>query len=175
MVHSDGPDGAPIWRRYWQPAPGVYAGASVPGPNEGPLYDAAEALRLDQAYACTGPLRLTALPTGARLTACWMVVGTFPAAYAVLLHVRDDDRGTGMLVELQYAATPVTVKAPANRTIGGRPAHFDPTGERLELLDIPRAQLFATLSAERRFSEAEAGTVLLGARVAEHLDRPATW
>ncbi|WP_433263790.1 hypothetical protein ACQPWR_27325 [Micromonospora vinacea] len=174
VTHADGPDGAPIWRRYWQPAPGVYAGASVPGPDEGPLYEAAEALRLDQAYKCTGPLRLTDLPAGTQLIGCSTVVGTFPAAYAVMLRLIGD-RGTGITIELQYAGTTMTDKAPANRTIGGRPAHFDPTVARLELLDIPRAQLFAAFNYEQSFTEAEAMTVLLGARVAEHLDRPATW
>ncbi|MEU4553407.1 hypothetical protein [Micromonospora violae] len=175
VVHADGPDGVPIWRRYWQPAPGVYAGASVPGPDEAPLYDAAEALRLDQAYGCTGPLRLTALPAGAQLTRCSTVVGTFPAAYAVMLAVIDEDRDMGITVELQYAGTTVTDKPPANRTVDGRPAHFDPAGARLELLDIPRAQLFATFNYERSLGEAQAATVLGGARVAEHLDQPGTW
>ncbi|MET8370740.1 hypothetical protein [Micromonospora profundi] len=175
VVHADGPDGVPIWRRYWQPAPGVYAGASVAGPDEGPLHVAAAALRLDQAYGCTGPLRLTDLPAGAEFTGCWMVVGTFPAAYAVMLRVVDYDRKMGMLVELQYAGTTTMSSAPANRTIAGRPARMDPAGERLELLDIPRAQLFTNLSSEQRFTEAEAATVLAGTRVAEHLDRPETW
>ncbi|MBQ0901821.1 hypothetical protein [Micromonospora sp. U21] len=173
--HTDGPDGVPIWRRYWQPAPGVYAGASVAGPDEGPLHDAAAALRLDAAYGCNGPLRLTDLPAGAQFTGCWMVVGTFPAAYAVMMHVIDYDRKTSMLVELQYAGTTTTSHATANRTIGGRPGHFDPDRKRLSLLDIPRAQLSATLSSDKTFTEAEAGTVLVGARVAEYLDQPATW
>ncbi|MEO3771877.1 hypothetical protein [Micromonospora sp. B9E7] len=179
VVHSDGPDGVPIWRRYWQPAPGVYAGASVPGPDEGPLHEAAAALRLDRAYACSGPLRLTDLPAGARVGSCASFVGTFPAAYAVMLRVSDDDQGRGVSVEFQYARTTLMAKASANRTIGGRPAYYDPAydpaGARLELLDIPRAQLFASFNYEQSFTEAEATTVLLGARVAEHLDQPATW
>ncbi|WP_430497494.1 hypothetical protein ACQRWP_22445 [Micromonospora trifolii] len=175
VVHSDSPNGVRIWRRYWQPAPGVYAGASVSGPDEAPLHDAAAALRLDAAYRCNGPLRLTDLPAGAEFTGCWMVVGTFPAAYAVMLHVNDYDRKMGMLVELQYAATTL-VHTTANRAIGGRPGYFDPGRDRLELLDIPRALLSATTyDSETTFSEAEAGTVLTGAQVAEHLDRPATW
>ncbi|MDG4805897.1 hypothetical protein O7634_03905 [Micromonospora sp. WMMD1120] len=173
VTHADGPDGVPVWRRYWQPAPGVYAGASVSGPNEGPLHDAAEALRLDRAYRCAGPVRLTTLPVGARVVSCGMVVSTFPAAYAVLLNA-SDDRGRGMSVELQYAATAVTGGA-ANRTIGDRPAHYDPGSARLELLDIPQARLLAALAAEQPFSEAEGGSVLLGAQVAEHLDQPDTW
>ncbi|MDG4841272.1 hypothetical protein O7631_32540 [Micromonospora sp. WMMD967] len=178
VVRAVGPDDVPIWRRYWQPAPGVYAGASVPGTDEGPLHEAAAALRLDRAYRCAGPLRLTDLPAGAEVATCSSVVGTYPASYAVVLSVRDD-RDRGVSVELQYARTTLVEKAPANRTIGGRPAYYDPSynpsGSRLELLDIPQAQLFAAFNHERSFSEAEATTVLLGAQVAEHLDRPATW
>ncbi|SCE93555.1 hypothetical protein [Micromonospora chokoriensis] len=178
VVRAVGPDNVPIWRRYWQPAPGVYAGASVPGTDEGPLHEAAAALRLDQAYRCAGPVRLTDLPTGAETFACSSFVGTFPAAYAVVLRVTDNQL-RGMSVEFQYAGTALTAKPPANRSIGGRPAYydpsFDPSGARLELLDIPQAQLFAAFNHERSFSEAEATTVLLGAQVAEHLDQPDTW
>ncbi|GAB4103026.1 hypothetical protein AB0C50_15640 [Micromonospora taraxaci] len=178
VVRAVGPDDVPIWRRYWQPAPGVYAGASVPGTDEGPLHEAAAALRLDRAYRCSGPLRLTDLPAGAEVATCASVVGTFPAAYAVVLSVRDD-QGRGVSVEFQYARTALMATPPANRTIGGRPAYYDPSynpiGARLELLDIPQAQLFAAFNHERSFSEAEATTVLLGAQVAEHLDRPDTW
>ncbi|WFF01137.1 hypothetical protein [Micromonospora sp. WMMD964] len=178
VVRAVGPDGVPIWRRYWQPAPGVYAGASVPGPDEGPLHEAAAALRLDRAYECAGPVRLTDLPPGTETATCSSYVGAFPAAYAVVLRV-SDDQGRGVSVELQYASTTLMAKASANRTIGGRPAYFDPSyspiAARLELLDIPQAQLFAALDHEQSFSEAEATRVLLGVRVAEHLDRPDTW
>ncbi|MGW0215866.1 hypothetical protein ACWDXH_15880 [Micromonospora chokoriensis] len=175
VVREDGLDGVPTWRRYWQPARGVYAGASVSGPDEEPLHDVDAALRLDRAYACTGPLRLTELPAGAEFSRCWMVVSAFPAAYAVILHVNDDHRSVGASVELQYANTTMIADPPANRTIGGRPAYLDPAGERLELLDIPRAQLSVAFNYEQSFTEAEATTVLLGAQVAEHLDRPDTW
>ncbi|MEW1585038.1 hypothetical protein AB0283_06265 [Micromonospora vinacea] len=175
VSRAKGPYGVTVWLRHWQPAPGVYARASVVADDERALFDVAATLRLDQAHGCTGPLRLTDLPAGAQLRSCWMVVGTFPAAYAVMLQVRDDERGPALTVELQYAGATVTDKPAANRTIGGRPAHFDPSGERLELLDIPRAQLFAALNHKQSFNEAEAATVLLGVRVAEHLDRPATW
>ncbi|MBQ0979148.1 MULTISPECIES: hypothetical protein [unclassified Micromonospora] len=182
VAHADGPDGVPIWRRYWQPTPGVYAAASVSGPDESPLYEAAAALRLDRAYGCAGPVRLTDLPAGVQFATCSMVVGTFPAAYAVMLRV-SDDQGRGVTVEFQYAGTTLMAKAPANRMIDGRPAYYDPAHDtaydpavaRLELLDIPRAQLFTALNHELSLSEADATTVLLGVRVAEHLDRPATW
>lgn len=96
-------------------------------------------------------------------------------AYAVMLHVNSSEREKGMVVELQYAAT-TSVQATANRTIGGRPGRFDPGRDRLELLDIPQAVLSATIyDSEATFSEAEAGTVLTRAQVAEHLDRPDTW
>ncbi|RLP86941.1 hypothetical protein EAD89_20495 [Micromonospora sp. BL4] len=174
VVHANGPEGAPVWRRYWQPAPGVYAGASVTSPNQQPLHDVAAALRLDDAYGCAGPLRLDALPPGAQLSGCRVVAGTFPAAYAVMLDVSNDEMM--MWVELQYAGTNTTGRPTTNRTINGRPGYFDHQRERLELLDIPQVQLAATLISDRRdFTEAEAGTVLTGARVAEHLDQPATW
>ncbi|MCX5067263.1 hypothetical protein OOJ91_15575 [Micromonospora lupini] len=174
VSHAPGPYGVTVWLRHWQPAPGVYARATAIADGERELLEVAGALRLDQARRCGGPLRLTTLPAGAEVTRCEVTVAPFPAAFGVVLMVT---RGAEahVTVEVQYAVGIAGNRTEGNRTIGGRPAYRDPLGV-LELLGFPKAHLTANLGfPSRGFTEEDAVTILGGAQVAEHLDRPTTW
>ena len=75
-------------------------------------------------------------------------------------------------MQLRRHRTATGIAAPANRTIGGRPAH-----RRLHKASgwsssaFPEVQLFATFGLPTRASPRRTrATVLVGAQVAEHLD-----
>ncbi|MEV4659890.1 hypothetical protein [Micromonospora sp. NPDC049301] len=164
------PNGARRWLLHWRPTPGLYARADVVAPEDGELHTVANSLRLDQAYHCGGPLRLTAVPAGAEVTSCEVKVASFPAGFDVLLSITSGIRA-GIAVRLNYAASIVASRTEGNLTIGGRAAYRSPIGA-LELLGFPRAHLTAVWMGD---AEADAATVLGGAQVAEHLDQPETW
>ncbi|GAA2217140.1 hypothetical protein ACFY2R_14990 [Micromonospora olivasterospora] len=121
-----------------------------------------DALRLDQAHRCGGPLRLTALPTGARISGCEVRVANFPAGLGAMLTIA----GAGarhMTITLEYAEGIVGSRTEGNRMVGDRPAHLDPQLGQLELLGVPKGHLIATFAwPSRGFSEADAVTVLGG-------------
>ncbi|MFC4019372.1 hypothetical protein ACFOW4_15710 [Micromonospora sp. GCM10011542] len=167
-------DDKPVWLRHWQPAPGVYARATVTGEDRRGLFDVATALRLDQAYRCGGPLRLTTLPADARVTSCDGQVASFPSGFQSRLVVT---RGVEaqIFVELQYGLGIVGNRTEGNRTIGGRPAYRSGPGA-IELLGFPKAHLTAHLGfPDKGFTDDDVATVLGGAQVAEPLDDPSAW
>ncbi|WP_405105073.1 hypothetical protein OG559_17355 [Micromonospora sp. NBC_01405] len=167
--------GKSIWLRHWQPAPGVYARASVTAENHQDLLDVAPALRLDRAYRCAAPVQLTALPEGARVVGCEVTLANFPATFSASL-VLARGQADRMRVELGYDNDSAGTRAKGNRTIGDRPAYLSPQGDQLELLGLPKAHLVASFGGSYRgFTEADATKVLGGARVAEDLTRPETW
>lgn len=109
------------WILRWQPAPGLFARLHTVAPNGGALQAARNALRFDAAYRCGGPLRLSALPEGARITNCGVWVERFPAGFNVSLVVIGN--GDKLLkVDLQYAKSIVGARTDGNRMIGDRPA-----------------------------------------------------
>ncbi|MET8466586.1 hypothetical protein [Micromonospora zamorensis] len=176
VSRDDGLNGVPIWLRHWQPAPGVYARAGVVAKDQSDLFDVAAALRLDQAYRCGGPMRLTALPPGTQITACEAWVGEIPARLSVALMVA---RGSepGIRVDLGHTIGVAASRKKGNRTIGGKPIYRSPQGDYLELLSLSEA---SHLSVDfgwpaQGYTEEDAATVLGGAQVAEHLDQPDTW
>ncbi|WP_410811609.1 hypothetical protein [Micromonospora sp. 067-2] len=174
VTRDEGLNGVPIWLRRWQPVPGVYARASVLAKEQRDLFDVAAALRLNEAYQCGGPLRLSALPAGARITGCEVSTERLPTEVTVVLTVA---RTTvpGLQVELGYAAVTES-RTKGNWTIDGIPAYRQPQGGYLELLGFPKAHLTANFgSPYQGFTEADAAAVLGAAQVAEHLDQPATW
>jgi hypothetical protein len=67
MVDSGGPE---LRSLYWSPVDGVGATLDLTGRTTLKLVDLAERVRFDTASGCRVPLRLTALPPGARLTSC---------------------------------------------------------------------------------------------------------
>ncbi|MEU7921851.1 hypothetical protein ACGFIP_22825 [Micromonospora zamorensis] len=176
VSRDDGLNGVPIWLRHWQPAPGVYARAGVVAKDQRDLFDVAAALRLDQAYRCGGPLRLTALPPGTQITGCEAWVGELPGRLAVALMVARAS-APGIRVNLDHTIGVAESRNKGNRTIGGKPVYRSPQGDYLELLGLSGA---SRLSVDfgwpaQGYTEEDAATVLSGAQVAEHLDRPDTW
>ncbi|WP_327041805.1 hypothetical protein OG400_00920 [Micromonospora ureilytica] len=163
------------WVLRWQPLPGLFARLRTTAPTDAALQAARSALRLDVAHRCSAPMRLTALPAGAWSAGCEVTVTDLPDALDVSLIV--DGRGQrSMEVRLQYPHSIVGDRQEPNATAGGRPVYVYPQGEKMELLDIAKAQVTAGWGLPHRgFTEEDAATVLGGVQVAEHLDRPATW
>lgn len=175
VSQADTFNGKPVWLRHWQPTPGVYARASVIAQDQQDLAAVAAGLRLDRAYHCGGPLRLTALPTGARVTNCEVSVERLPAGLDVLLTI-GRPTVSGLRVGLGYSVAIAEERTKGNRTIAGKPAYRTPQGDTLELLGFPKALLSAEFGLPfQGFTEEDAATVLAGARVAEPLDEPASW
>ncbi|MFI1193455.1 hypothetical protein ACH4T9_09355 [Micromonospora sp. NPDC020750] len=173
VTHDKTVSGKSVWRRHWQPAPGVYARATAQ--NHQDLLDVAAALRLDRAYRCAAPVRLAALPEGARVVGCEVNLANFPATFTASL-VLAGGQGGRMRVELGYDNDSAGTRTKGNRTIGDRPAYLSPQGDQLELLGLPKGHLVASFGGSYRgFTEADAAKVLGGARVAEDLTRPETW
>ncbi|QLQ37530.1 hypothetical protein [Micromonospora robiginosa] len=167
--------GMPLWVRQWQPAPGLYARASISAGADAGLATAAEALRLTEARRCTAPVRLSAFPDGARLSSCSVDVDTFPK----LLNVRLSVGGPGdevMTVSYLYTDEAAPTYSPGNTSIGGRPAYLYPKGDRLELLGFPKSRLLADFGwPQSGFDRQDAALVLGGADVASNPTDPATW
>ncbi|MET7808191.1 hypothetical protein [Micromonospora chersina] len=166
----------------WQPAPGLYARASILGGDRRALAGAVDALRWDEARRCAAPLKLNTLPEGATVTGCSVDVAAFPGSLTVQLTLFREP--ASMWVQLLYGAQISGGRAESNRTVGGRPAYLYPAGTKLELLGIPRAHLTADvggpwtdgyLKDKPTFTEADMATVLAGAQVAKDLTDPETW
>ncbi|MER7588707.1 hypothetical protein ABTW72_14340 [Micromonospora sp. NPDC127501] len=165
----------PTWVLRWQPAPGLFARLRTVAPTDAALQAARSALRLDVAHRCSSPVRLTVLPSGAWPAGCEVTVTNFPATLDVSLVV-DGSGFRSMEVRLQYARDTAGERTKPNATVAGRPAYRHPQGGQMELLGIPQARLTADWGRPNEgFTEDDATTVLGGAQVAEHLDRPATW
>lgn len=159
----------------WQPAAGVYARAAMLGGDRAALARAVDALRWDEARRCAAPLRLHTLPPGATVGGCSVDVSAFPGTINAGLTLYRG-RSATMSVRLQYAAQLAGVRADSNRTVGSRQAYLYPDGGKLELLGIPKAHLIADFGwPAQGFTEADAATVLAGARIAEDLTRPESW
>jgi hypothetical protein len=168
----------------WQPVPGLYARASLVGDTDrGKLAETVDALRWGEARRCDAPLRLSALPEGARVIACSVDASAFPDGLTVQLTVNREPSAT-MWVKLLYGAQISGSSAASNRTVGGRPGYLYPGGTKLELLGIPRAHLTADvggpwtdgyLRGKAGFTEADLASVLAGAQVATDLTDPGTW
>ncbi|MFJ8581247.1 hypothetical protein [Micromonospora sp. NPDC093277] len=169
-------DGSPGYVTWWRPATGLYARASMRATDPFALSGAIEAVRWDEARRCGGPLRLTALPAGARVRSCSVDVASYPRLITVQFVIR---RGSdqSMTVRYRYATETAGNRTEGNRTIDGRPAYLSPLGESLELLGLPPK---TTVAAEfwpesTGLTEADAAVVLAGARVAESATDPETW
>ncbi|WP_329013963.1 hypothetical protein OG271_05525 [Micromonospora rifamycinica] len=174
-VAPAGPGGDPGWILRWQPVAGLYARVTTVAPDDRDLRTVAGALRLDEAYRCAAPLRLTALPPDARLARCAVNLVDLPDSVDVLLTVlRGEDQRLD--VRLEYHRELAGRRAEGNRTIGGRAGYLHPNGDELELLGLPGVKLAVRFGPPRQgFTEADAATVLGGAVPADDLTRPATW
>ncbi|MEU5946427.1 hypothetical protein ABZ793_12800 [Micromonospora sp. NPDC047465] len=165
----------PSWVRLWQPARGLYARATVTAATAREIDVALRALQLGDSRRCGDPVRLTTLPTGARLTGCRVEADSFPDALRVSLRVTASEQRQ-MTVSFEYASSSASSRTEGNRTIAGRPAYRYPQGEQLELLGFPKAHLVADFGWPfDGFTEQDAALVLGGARVAEDPIRPETW
>ncbi|MFI7594637.1 hypothetical protein [Micromonospora sp. NPDC049359] len=184
------------WVLRWQPAPGLYARVSALGDTDAEIRRTAAALRFDEARRCVAPIRLTALPQGARISECdvsvrrlaWPrtanVTGTttptqMPGGVSdqteVALIVKLDGKAT-LPVRLYYSPRPPSGdRGKANREIAGRPV-FD-MGDFWHVLGIPNTLL--SMGYENRWerspTDAEVSTVIGGLRVADDLGEPASW
>ncbi|MEV0806117.1 hypothetical protein [Micromonospora sp. NPDC050200] len=174
-VPPSGPGGQPGWILRWRPGPGLYARVTTVAPDDRDLRTAVAALRLDEAYRCAAPLRLTALPAGARLGRCAVTVINFPDSLDVQFTVLGS-KEERLDVRLEYRSEIAGSRTEGNRTIGGRPAYRYPRGDKLELLGIPKAHLTVWFGwPHQGFTEADAATVLAGVDLATDLTRPDTW
>ncbi|MEV4821030.1 hypothetical protein [Micromonospora sp. NPDC049274] len=171
----------------WHPAPSLYARAVILNGDGAGLEQAVEALRWNEARSCAVPLRLDALPEGAPINNCSVDVSSYPR-----LVTSDFTIGRAatqvMFVNYQYASGAGTRTA-GNRTIAGRPAYLSPDGTTLDLLGTPRTEVRAVFAwgwdgkqpigaepgASSGFTEADATTVLAGARVVDDPTRPQSW
>ncbi|MBY8873373.1 hypothetical protein K7640_16180 [Micromonospora sp. PLK6-60] len=180
-------EGRPIQVRHWRPAPGVYARAVVPADTDAGLTVAAQALRLDEARRCGGPVRLTRLPDGAGLSSCQVDASRFPKLVTVNVNVtRPGDRW--MRLSYRYAVEAGGAPRAGNTEIDGRPAYLVPgpaaspvdgdpqrTGGELELLGLAKTRLEANWGwPTYGFDERDARVLLGGARVADPT-RPESW
>ncbi|MFU8852009.1 hypothetical protein ACNAW0_13635 [Micromonospora sp. SL1-18] len=166
-------DGSPGYVTWWRPATGLYARASMRATDPFALTGAVEAVRWDEARRCGGPVRFTHLPEGATVSRCAVDVATFPGAMIVSFTIAGP-RAAAMYVELRYGAQIAGGRTDGNLTINGRPAYR--YGDNLELLGISKAHLIVNFGwPGKGFTEADAATVLVGARVAKDVSRPETW
>ncbi|MEU0552331.1 hypothetical protein [Micromonospora sp. NPDC005979] len=184
------------WVLRWQPVPGLYVRVAALGETNAEVRRAAEALRFDEARRCVAPIQLTALPRGARISACEVAVRQlfWPRIVNVagtttptqMPAVASDRTEAALTVALEGAATlpvrldyspgpPKPDRATANRTIAGRPV-FD-MGDFWHVLGIPNTLL--SIGYENRWerppTDAEVSTVIGGLRVADDLGEPASW
>ncbi|MEV0724035.1 hypothetical protein AB0I37_14790 [Micromonospora purpureochromogenes] len=169
-----GPGGEPGWVLRWRIGP-LHARATTVGPDDTAVRTAVGALRMDQAHRCATPLRLTMLPANAFLSRCAVNVVDFPDSLDVTLTIVA--LGPKLMeVRLERHSEIAGGRATGNRMIGGRAAYLYPGGEQLELLGIPKAHLVARFGwPQQGFTEADAATVLGGARIADDLTRPESW
>ncbi|MFC0006021.1 hypothetical protein [Micromonospora siamensis] len=180
-------NGRPVQVRHWHPAPGVYARATVQADTDTGLRVAARALRVDEARRCTGPVRVTSLPSGSRTASCQVDVSHSPG----LITARIDVSRPGeqrMSLSYRYAIEAGMAPEAGNTEVDGKPAQLDPgppktpaKGQkpevrgRLELLGLGKARLVVQWGwPYYGFDEVDAAVVLAGARVADPT-RPDTW
>ncbi|MEU8297882.1 hypothetical protein AB0C04_11410 [Micromonospora sp. NPDC048909] len=182
------------WVLRWQPVPGLYARAATLGDTDAEVRRVAAALRFDEARRCVAPIRLTALPRGARITECevatrelaWPRVVTMAKTPTPPVPVQAVDRTTAVLtvaldakaimpVRLDYSTSSRDNRQKANRTVAGRPV-FD-MGDFWYVLGIPHTHLL--MGHENRWqrppTDAEVDTLIGGLRVADDLGEPTTW
>ncbi|WFE52099.1 hypothetical protein [Micromonospora sp. WMMD1155] len=162
----------------WQPVPGLYARAVMLHDDRAVLERALGALRWNEARRCVGPLRLDALPQGARVSACAVDVASYPRLVTARFAVTRADTET-MTVQYRYASQAGTYTR-ANHSVAGRPVLLSAT--RMELVGIPRITVSVDFGwpwqSERPphiFTEADATTVLAGTQVDEDPTRPQSW
>ncbi|MEU8183835.1 hypothetical protein AB0B86_24080 [Micromonospora sp. NPDC049047] len=167
----------------WQPVPGLYARAVMLQGNRAVLTKAVEALRWKEARRCAAPLRLGALPEGAKVTGCSVDVDSYPRVVTARFDVvrAPTER---MSVEYRYVSQGGTYTN-ADRTIAGRPALLSGRGTRLELVGIPKTTVLADfawpagegtpMNWPKSFTEADATLVLADVKLSEDPTRSQTW
>ncbi|MGW3897609.1 hypothetical protein ACWD6L_20700 [Micromonospora profundi] len=166
--------------KLWQPVPGLYARAVMLHGDRAVLNQAVGALRWKEARRCAAPLRLGALPEGARVTVCSVDIASYPRLVTARFALQRSPV-ENMSVEYRYASRAGTYTE-ADRTIAGRPALLSAKGTRLELVGIPRTRLTADFGwpwdGERPaniFTEAEATALLAQVKLSEDPTKPRSW
>ncbi|MGQ5262813.1 hypothetical protein ACTWLT_18905 [Micromonospora sp. ZYX-F-536] len=166
--------------KLWQPAPGLYARAVMLHGDESVLKQAVKALRWDEATRCAAPLRLDALPAGAKVMNCSVDVASYPRLVTAQFTVQRADTET-MWVRYRYASQAGT-RTETNRTVAGRPAFLSAKGMKLELTGIPGTTMAVDFGwpwdgqiPSAIFTEADATTLLAGAKFPTDPTRPQSW
>ncbi|MFF5055737.1 hypothetical protein ACFY1S_21400 [Micromonospora sp. NPDC000663] len=164
----------------WQPAPGLYARAVMLHGDRAVLDRAVKALRWGEARRCAAPLRLGALPDGAKITVCSVDVASYPRLVTARFHLQRSPM-ENMSVEYRYASQGGT-HTEADRTIAGRPALLSARGTRLELAGIPGTTVYADFgwpwdgeAPANIFTEADATALLADLELSEDPTRPQSW
>ncbi|MFG3557692.1 hypothetical protein ACGGAQ_25255 [Micromonospora sp. NPDC047557] len=180
-------DGASGMVTSWRPAPGLYARAVILGGDRAGLEQAVRALRWNEARSCAVPLRLGSLPDGAPITSCSVDVSSYPRLVTSDFTLARAATQV-MFVNYRYASGAGT-RTEGNRTIAGRPANLSADGTTLDLFGIRKTVVSVNFGwqwdgqrptgvepgATSGFTEADATTVLAGARVVEDPTRPESW
>ena len=166
--------------KLWQPAPGLYARAVMLDGDRAVLTEAVKALRWNEARRCAAPLRLDALPAGAKVTSCSVGVASYPRLITARFTFKRLDYQV-MWLRYQYLSTAGT-STRTNRTIAGRPAFLSSNGTSLELVGIKGTTVAVDFGLPpgggrppSSFTEADATVVLAGARFAADPTRPESW
>ncbi|MFC8301441.1 hypothetical protein [Micromonospora orduensis] len=166
--------------RLWQPVPGLYARAVMLHGDRAVLDQAVAALRWKEPRRCAAPLRLGALPAGAKVTVCSVDVASYPRLVTARFALQRTPM-ENMSVEYRYVSQAGTYTE-ADRTIAGRPALLSAQGTRLELVGIPRTRVIADFgwpwAGERPakiFTEAEATALLADVDLSDDPTRPQSW
>lgn len=156
----------------WQPVDGLHASVVMRDGSAGraPLVAATAALRFDRAHYCAAPIRLATLPAGTRWTGCvatigkesaprlgrWLGTGqmlTLADGSAVEVSIGDGSRRSFADADADGTPAPFT----PNRTVGGRPALWEPS--KLAVADVGpfKAEVFG-----RGMTEADATVIGAG-------------
>ncbi|WP_433551304.1 hypothetical protein ACQP08_27040 [Micromonospora zamorensis] len=166
--------------KLWQPAPGLYARAVMLHGDRAVLNQAVGALRWKEARRCAAPLRLGALPEGAKVTVCSVDIDSYPRVVTAQFALQRAATER-MSVEYQYVSQAGTYTN-ADRTIAGRPALLSARGTRLELVGIPRTSVIADFGwpwdgeePAHVFTEAEATALLADVKFSEDPTQPQSW
>jgi hypothetical protein len=114
----------------WEPRDGIFA--AVWAPDLATAAKVFDAVRLDRAQRCVTPMRLSALPAGARWTECETAVrfGQVPGQHVWRWSDLTIQQVDGVRVRLWAAAEPDVAEFKPDRVVAGRPAQWITDGMR---------------------------------------------
>jgi len=171
----------PSWALYWQPIPGAFAAMNAADATDEAMLAVAASVSLAKTYFCAQPLRVTVSPPGATLMGCATGLAgpgrARPGLGAWLHSALEYQAANGPSIEvlLRPYLPLVTGRAPedvpANTTVAGQPAHWDPKESALRVYPYDRVFDLAVSGLSQADAEAVAG----GLRIADDLSDPSAW